>query len=106
MFLKRTKRVPHCACSTLEFLASITVIVVASAGSLLSMALSAVVRCPLTALFTWRPEREINIFVSAILKATAKTSPGERCEWESTWVTVQGMEMQTLIQAGTQCPGL
>ena len=42
----------------------------------------------------------------ATLKATAKISTGEWCEWDLTLATVQGTVMQTLIPVGTQCPGL
>ena len=79
---------------------------VASAGSLLLMVLSAVGRCPLMALFTYVPEVVKSPSVPDILKATAKMSQGEWCEWDSTLATVQGTVRQTLTRVGTQCPGL
>ena len=102
----RRSRVPPCGCFSQALFASLTAFVAANAGFLLSMVLSAVDRCPLTELFTCKGWKHCNPFVCAILKATAKTSPGERCEWDSTLAIVQGTVMQTLIPVGTQCPGL
>ena len=102
----RRSKVPPCGCFSQVLFASLTATVAANAGFLLSMVLSAVDRCPLTELFTCKGRGDYNLFVCAILKATAKTSPGEWCEWDSTWATVQGTVMQTLIPVGTQCPGL
>ena len=70
------------------------------------MVLSAVGRCPLMALFTCVPEVEKSPSVPAILKATAKMSQGEWCEWDSTLATAQGTVRQTLTRVGTQCPAL
>ena len=70
------------------------------------MVLSAVGRCPLMALFTCVPEVVKSPSVLAILKATAKMSQGEWCEWDSTLATAQGTVRQTLTRVGTQCPGL
>ena len=102
----RRSRVPPCGCFSQALFASLTATVAANAGFLLSVVLSAVDRCPLTELFTCKGWKHCNPFVCAILKATAKTSPGERCEWDSTLAIVQGTVMQTLIPVGTQCPGL
>lgn len=103
-FLTRCKTRPPWESSTLELFASITAMLVASAGSLPLTVPSAVSRCPLMASFTCFPEVVKSPSVPAILKATAKTSPGEWCEWDSTLATVQGSVMQTLTRVGTQCP--
>ena len=105
-FSRRCTIKPSCVCSTPELFASANAIDAASVGSLPSTALSAVVQCLLKALFSWRAQVDTNLFVSVMLKATVKTSPGEWSEWDCTWATVQGTATQMLIQDGTQCPGL
>lgn len=88
-FLRR-RTIPPCASSTLVLSASSTALYAASAGSLLSTVPSAVVQCPLTESFTCIVCQTWNLFVSAILKAIVRTSPGEWCEWDSMWGTVWG----------------
>ena len=77
-----------------------------NAGSLLSMALSAVVRCRLTESFTYTASKACNPFVSATSKATVRTSQRGWCEWDLTSAIAGGSVMRTPIQGGTQCPGL
>ena len=89
---KRGTTKPPCECSTLVLLASKRAVDAASAGSLLSMALSAVVQYPFPDWFGQSPHVN-NPFVSATLKATVRTSQGEWCEWDLTSATVGGTVM-------------
>ena len=104
--LKRRMIKLLCACSTLELFVSTAAVRVASVGSSPLVEQSAVVQCQSTDLSGCKALVENNPFVSAILKATVRTSPRDKCVWGSTWETAKATEMQTPIPDGTQCPGL
>ena len=77
----------------------------ANVGTLLSMALSVLLLCPLTELSTCG-QAVIKISIaSAILRGTVITSIKERCAWDSGSATALHMETLMATQDITQCPG-
>ena len=80
-----------------EFTAAIAA---ANVGTSLSMALSALLLCPLTELSTWL-QAVIKISIaSAILRGTVITSIKERCVWDSGSATALHMETLMAQQDG------